>query len=52
LPDHAEIALQYRTAQEQRMAYTADQSDPRPASERGAEAISHFVEGLNTIVPA
>jgi hypothetical protein len=50
LPDHAEIALQYRTAQEQRMAYTADQSDPRPASERGAEAISHFVEGLNTIV--
>jgi hypothetical protein len=52
LPDHAEIAAQYRNAQEQRMAYTADQSDPRPASERGAEAISHFVEGLNSVVPA
>ncbi|WP_397592007.1 hypothetical protein [Sphingorhabdus sp.] len=52
LPDHAAIALQYRTAQEQRMAYTADQSDPRPASERGAEAISHFVESLNTVAPA
>jgi hypothetical protein len=34
------------------MAYAADQSDPRPASERGAEAIRHFVEGLNTITPA
>jgi len=51
LPDHAEIAAQYRNAQEQRMAYTADQSDPRPASERGAEAIIHFVEGLNSVVP-
>jgi len=52
LPDHAEIAAQYRNAQEQRMAYTADQSDPRPASERGAEAIIHFVEGLHSVVPA
>jgi hypothetical protein len=52
LPEHAEIAAQYRNAQEQRMAYTADQSDPRPASERGAEAIIHFVEGLHSVVPA
>jgi hypothetical protein len=46
------VAAQYRAAQEQRMAYTADHSDPRPASERGAQAISRFVEGLNTITPA
>jgi hypothetical protein len=52
LAGYAAVAAQYRAAQEQRMAYTADQSDPRPASERGAEAIRHFVEGLNTITPA
>jgi hypothetical protein len=49
LAGYREIAAEYRDAQERRMAYTADQSDPRPASERGAEAISHFVEGLNTV---
>jgi hypothetical protein len=52
LAGYAAVAAQYRAAQEQRMAYTADQSDPRPASERGAQAISRFVEGLNTITPA
>jgi hypothetical protein len=46
LPDHVTIAAQYRNAQEQRMAYTADQSDPRPASERGAEALGRYVENL------
>jgi hypothetical protein len=46
LPDHAQIAAQYRKAQEQRMAYTADQSDPRPASERGAEALRQYIESL------
>lgn len=48
LPDHAQIAAQYRKAQEQRMAYTADQSDPRPASERGAEALERYIESLAT----
>ena len=52
LAGYAAVAAQYRAAQEQRMAYTADQSDPRPASERGAEAIRRFVDGLNTITPA
>ena len=42
----AQIAAQYRKAQEQRMAYTADQSDPRPASERGAEALRQYIERL------
>ena len=46
LPDHAQIAAQYRNAQEQRMAYTADQSDPRPASDRGAEALGRYIESL------
>ena len=46
LPDHAQIAAQYRKAQEQRMAYTADQSDPRLASDRGAEALERYIEGL------
>jgi hypothetical protein len=46
LPDHSQIAAQYRKAQEQRMAYTADQSDPRPASERGAEALRQYIESL------
>lgn len=46
LPDHVNIAAQYRDAQEQRMAYTADQSDPRPASERGAEALGRYIENL------
>ena len=30
----------------ERMAYTADQSDPRPASERGAEALERYIESL------
>jgi len=46
LPDYVKIAAQYRDAQEQRMAYTADQSDPRPASERGADALGRYIESL------
>jgi hypothetical protein len=48
LADYAAIAVQYRDAQERRMAYTADQSDPRPASERGAEAIRIYIESLKS----
>lgn len=50
LADYAAIAVQYRDAQERRMAYTADQSDPRPASERGAEALRIYVESLKPAV--
>jgi hypothetical protein len=50
LADYAAIAVQYRDAQERRMAYTADQSDPRPASERGAEALCIYVESLKSAV--
>ena len=46
LADYQQIAARYRHAQQQRMAATADQSDPRPASERGAETISRYVDGL------
>ena len=48
LADYEAIAVHYRDAQQRRMAYTADQSDPRPASERGAEALSRYVEGLKS----
>ena len=47
LAEYKTIAAKYREAQEQRMAYTADQSDPRPASERGAEALNWYVENIN-----
>jgi hypothetical protein len=50
LADYAAIAVQYRDAQERRMAYTADQSDPRPASQRGAEAIRIYIESLKSAV--
>jgi len=50
LADYEAIAVQYRDAQECRMAYTADQSDPRPASERGAEALRIYVESLKPAV--
>ena len=51
LADFEAIAVQYSEAQQRRMAYTADQSDPRPASERGAEALSRYVENLNANAP-
>jgi hypothetical protein len=43
LDQYEAIATQYREAQEQRMAYTADRSDPRPASERGAAALLDYI---------
>jgi len=52
LAGYQAIAAEYRAAQEQRMAYTADRSDPRPASERGAEAISKFVANMSGVAPA
>ncbi len=39
VPDFENIGARYRDIQIDRMAYTADNSDPRPASVRGAEAI-------------
>jgi hypothetical protein len=43
LAEHDSIAARYRDAQEQRMAYTADRSDPRSASERGAAALTAYI---------
>jgi hypothetical protein len=43
LPRYADIAARYHAAQVQRMTYTADRSDPRPASVRGAEALITYV---------
>jgi hypothetical protein len=43
LPQHRVIAAQYREMQIDRLAYTADMSDPRPASIRGASAIRDYV---------
>lgn len=43
LDQHEAIAARYRDAQETRMAYTADRSDPRPASERGAAALIDYL---------
>jgi hypothetical protein len=43
LDQYEAIATRYRKAQEERMAYTADRSDPRPASERGAAALLDYV---------
>jgi hypothetical protein len=45
LPQHSVIAAQYREMQIDRLAYTADTSDPRPASIRGASAIRNYVNG-------
>ena len=39
LPDFEDIGNRYRDIQIDRMGYTADNSDPRPASIRGADAI-------------
>jgi hypothetical protein len=47
LPKYAEISAQYREMQIDRLAYTADASDPRPASVRGADAIRAYVERLS-----
>lgn len=47
LDDYSAIAARYRKAQEQRMAYTADSSDPRPAPERGAAALATYIADLN-----
>jgi CDP-glycerol glycerophosphotransferase (TagB/SpsB family) len=44
LPDFAKIGAQYRDIQIDRLAYTADESDPRPASLRGMEAIIASLE--------
>lgn len=46
LEQHEAIAARYRDAQEKRMAYTADRSDPRTASERGAAALAAYVANL------
>jgi CDP-Glycerol:Poly(glycerophosphate) glycerophosphotransferase len=43
IPDFVSIGEDYRAIQIDRMAYTADSSDPRSASERGAEAILEFL---------
>lgn len=44
LPDYQSLGVEYRAVQEDRMAYTADNSDPRPAPERGAEAIKAYLQ--------
>ncbi len=44
LPDFASIGKHYRDIQVDRMAYTADNSDPRTASQRGAAAIYACLE--------
>ena len=46
LPDFRRIGDDYRAVQIDRMAYTADTSDPRPASERGAAAIADYVAAI------
>lgn len=43
LSQYDSIAARYRQAQEDRMEYTADRSDPRPASERGAAALMTYL---------
>jgi len=43
LPRWQDIAAQYRGEQERLMAYTADASDPRMASQRGADAIADYL---------
>lgn len=44
LPQHETIAGQYRAAQVERMAATADSNSPLPASQRGAIAIIDYLE--------
>jgi hypothetical protein len=43
LPDFEELGRRYRDIQIDRMAYTADNTDIRPASVRGADAIIDFL---------
>lgn len=43
LPDWQDIAAHYRAEQERLLAYTADAQDPRPASQRGADAIADYL---------
>lgn len=43
VPRWQAVAAEYRAEQERLMAYTADTSDPRMASERGADAIAEFL---------
>lgn len=45
IPDFEKIGHHYQATQVDRMAYTADQSDPRPASVRGALAIHAALAG-------
>ncbi len=43
LPDFETLGAEFRDIQIDRMAYTADKSDPRPASKRGAAAIADYL---------
>ncbi len=43
LPDFEAVGAAYRAIQIDRMAYTADRTDPRPASVRGASAIADYL---------
>ena len=43
LTNWPQIGSDYRAEQERLMNYTADRSDPRPAAERGAEAIAKYL---------
>jgi hypothetical protein len=43
VPQWQDVAARYRGEQERLMAYTADAADPRPASERGAQAIADYL---------
>jgi hypothetical protein len=43
LPDFAAIGDRYHAVQTERMRYTVDVGDPRPASVRGAEAICDYL---------
>lgn len=43
LPLWQGVAAQYRAEQQRLLAYTADVGDPRPAAERGAEAIAGYL---------
>lgn len=43
IPEWQAIAAQYRAEQQRLLAYTADVGDPRPAGERGADAIADYL---------
>lgn len=43
VPQWQDIAVQYREEQQRLLAYTADTSDPRPSSLRGADAVSAYL---------